>query len=248
MFRAIAASFCAAALFILTAPAGADAQGPLDKRTYFTFSHPIALPGVTLKAGTYMFRIANPTGGRKIVQVLSEDGANSYAMLHAIPVHRADAPDDPEIHFMETPASTPAAVKIWWYPGEKTGHEFIYPEEQAMLLAKGGREPVLMAHTAGASREELDGVELAHLSPTGEEIPVAGEDTPVPVTPVGPVEHGSLVPPAAPGLTAVGTSGAMLTRTELPQTASLMPLAAATGALSFAGGALLWLRRRSRPR
>jgi hypothetical protein len=110
------------------APRRAEAQGPMDKRTLFTFSQPITLPGVTLPAGTYLFRLADPEGNRRVVQVLSEDGRNAYAMLLSIPTQRVDAPDDPEIHFAETPASVPAAVKIWWHPGETFGREFIYPK------------------------------------------------------------------------------------------------------------------------
>ena len=32
----------------------------LDRRTLFTFNQPIALPGMTLPAGTYTFRLADP--------------------------------------------------------------------------------------------------------------------------------------------------------------------------------------------
>ncbi len=32
---------------------------------------------------------------------------------------------------METASGTPAAVRTWWYPGKRTGYDFIYPKEQA---------------------------------------------------------------------------------------------------------------------
>jgi hypothetical protein len=35
-------------------------------------------------------------------------------------------------------------VKTWWYSGDKAGYEFIYPKEQARLLAKGTGQPVLI--------------------------------------------------------------------------------------------------------
>lgn len=40
-----------------------------DKRTYFTFNQSVALPGVTLPAGTYMFRLADPDTTRRVIQV-----------------------------------------------------------------------------------------------------------------------------------------------------------------------------------
>ena len=133
---------CAVAALTCMA-ASAYAQGPIDKRTRFTFSQPIALPGVMLPAGTYVFQLADPNGSRNVVQVLSEDGSESYAMLHSIPAHRFDMPDEPEIDFMETPSDAPDAVKIWWHPDETVGHEFIYPEEEAIFLAKGCGEAEL---------------------------------------------------------------------------------------------------------
>jgi hypothetical protein len=247
MLRRLIVSSCAAALVLSWVPTEARAQGPIDKRTYFTFSQPITLPGITLQAGTYLFRLADPTGSRKVVQVLSEDGRNSYAMLLSIPAQRFDVPDDPEIHFMETPSTTPAAVKIWWYPGETTGHEFIYPEEQATLLAKGGHEPVLMAHAQTAFPDELKTADLARISEIGEETPVNAEDTPLPVAPIGPVEHGTLTPPATSSAPqAVGTTGPLQSRTELPQTASAMPLVALTGTVSLLSGLVLWRWRHAR--
>src|ERR1041384_5280337 len=81
------------------------------------------------------------------MQVLSADGRHSYAMFYGISANRADYPTKPEIRFMETAARVPSAVKTWWYPGDKAGYEFIYPKEQARLLAKGTGQPVPIAPT-----------------------------------------------------------------------------------------------------
>ena len=56
-----------------------------DYRTYFTFSTPVTLPGVTLPAGRYLFRLADPNSSRKVISVLSADGKTPLAMLHTIP-------------------------------------------------------------------------------------------------------------------------------------------------------------------
>jgi len=120
----------------------AQAQ-PSDYRTYFTFSAPVTLPGVTLPAGRYLFRLADPNSSRKVINVLSEDGKKSLAMLHTIPNQLPKAPNDPEIRFMETSSSMPPPIKTWWYPGKSIGYEFIYPRRQALQIAKVTSEPVL---------------------------------------------------------------------------------------------------------
>jgi hypothetical protein len=117
----------------------AYAQGTPDHRTFFTFSQPIHLPSVTLPAGTYLFRFADAS--HNVVQVLSKDGKNSYGLFFAIPSERPDVALMPEVQFHETPAGWAPAVKAWWYPGERTGHELIYPKEQAERLAEGGSQP-----------------------------------------------------------------------------------------------------------
>jgi hypothetical protein len=98
----------------------AQAQ-PADYRTYFTFSEPVTLPGVTLPAGRYLFRLADPNSSRKVISVLSADGKKPLAMLHTIPNQLTQAPRDAEIRFMETAANVPPAIKTWWYRASRSG-------------------------------------------------------------------------------------------------------------------------------
>jgi len=141
-----------------------------DKRTYFTFSQPVALPGVTLPAGTYMFRLADDTTTRKVIQVTNREGTQSFAMLHTMPVYRPDAPRDPEVRFMETASGAPIAVRAWWQQGERTGYGFIYSKEQLAALNRSvaSTEPAPIAPSADAN-----------LEPAGEPItegPLSGPD------------------------------------------------------------------------
>src|SRR5207302_7378579 len=124
--RAILGLTLGATLFASTAQAQTE-----DKRTYFTFSGPVALPGATLPAGRYLFRIVDTTSSRKVIQVLSDDGKKPFTMSNTIPDQRRDAPKDATVAFYETARGTPAAVKTWWYPGETIGYQFIYPRSQA---------------------------------------------------------------------------------------------------------------------
>lgn len=130
----------AAALLSVWAPARAD---EFTKLTYFTFSQPVQLPGVTLPAGKYRFELADPVESRKVIRVSSEDGSKHFAMLQTMPNEMRDPAKDPVVTFGEAPAGQPLAVKVWTYPGERTGYEFIYPHDEAVKLAKQYHTKVL---------------------------------------------------------------------------------------------------------
>lgn len=93
---------CALAIGALVTPAArADEH---DKLTYFTFSGPVQIPGHTLAAGTYMFKLADSPSNRHIVQVFNKDGSKLFATILAIPDQRLDPSDKPVVMFRETPA------------------------------------------------------------------------------------------------------------------------------------------------
>src|SRR5262245_12795458 len=140
---------------------------PADKRTFFTFSRPITLPGVTLPAGKYVFRLADETTSRKVIQVTSSDGTKPYAMLLTIPNERRDPAKDAEVSFMETAGRTPSAVRAWWYPGERAGYEFIYPRAQARQLAQSTGTSVLTTKADTTKAEETRSGELTRIDSSG---------------------------------------------------------------------------------
>jgi len=139
--RGLRALCCAAALVGLLAP-GARAD-ECTKQTFLTFSGPVALPTVTLPAGTYQFRLADPDSGRRTLQVWDQQGTKLYATLLTIPNEQLEASDDPVVMFSERPAGAPQAIKAWFYPGERIGQEFVYPKRQAMELASANHAPVM---------------------------------------------------------------------------------------------------------
>jgi hypothetical protein len=220
-----------------------------DYRTYFTFSAPVTLPGVTLPAGRYLFRLADPTTGRKVISVLSADGT-PLAMLHTIPNQLTRAPQDAEVRFMETPANMPPAIKTWWYPGKSIGYEFIYPRQQALQLAKVTPEPVL---TTSTETTDFEKAELARISAAGVPVPVTVLETPPPVIPSGRAQQGEVAAAggtSAPSVVAQAPQAderaRSTARTELPQTASLLPTAALFGLLAILAGVGVSLWRRPR--
>src|SRR3954451_11358810 len=111
--KSLAALACSAVL--LTSAAPASAQTTQDRLTYVTFSGPVSLPGKTLPAGTYTFRLADSPADRHIVQIFDRDQSTLFATLLAVPAERTEAEGDPVITFKETAANLPPAVRYWYY-------------------------------------------------------------------------------------------------------------------------------------
>jgi len=119
----VVVSIAATALFVLSiAPVRADEA---DQLTYFTFSAPVALPGVALPAGTYMFEHPDVNNAH-VVQVLSRDGNTVYGTFLTIPVNRMRETDSSVVRFEEQASGAPEAIKAWFYPGRTEGDEFVY--------------------------------------------------------------------------------------------------------------------------
>jgi hypothetical protein len=183
---------CAAAVSICVAVVSLFAV-PEDRRTFFTFSAPVAVPGVTLAPGKYLFRLADTTS-RSVVQVLSADGNRPYATFFAVRAERPTPPEKPEVTFMETAAGTPLPIKAWWYPGERTGYEFVYPKEQARRLAKSAKEPVLTTAAETTTAAQTGTGALTRISGTGVETAVTDESSPTSSAPAGDHQEGEIAP------------------------------------------------------
>jgi hypothetical protein len=188
-----------------------------DKLAYLTFNAPVQIPGVTLGAGTYRFRLTNPETSRNVLQVLSNDGSTVYAMFHTIPDSRTSLTEDPVVSFRETPAGVPPAVRSLFYGGEYRGYEFVYP--------KGG--PIMVA-------EIVPQPEITYTPYPG--APVL-EPAIEPIESMEPVPEPELLPEAE----AVQQQPEPV---ELPRTATRLPLAAAGGLTSLLVGLGLGLLRR----
>ena len=113
-----------------------------NQKTIFTFSGPVEIPGQVLSAGTYVFKLADSSSDRNIVQVFSKNEKHLYGTFLAIPDERLRPAGKPIITFDETPAGSPEAVRAWFYPGENYGHQFVYPKPRAVALAKANNTPV----------------------------------------------------------------------------------------------------------
>src|SRR5258708_27945791 len=109
-------------VLILLLIAGSIARSSVsDKLTIFTFSQPVELPGVTLPAGTYAFKLLDSIADRSIVQVFDKDQRKVFATILAIPDYTPQPSNKTIIKFSETTPGGPKAIREWVYPVEAMG-------------------------------------------------------------------------------------------------------------------------------
>lgn len=127
----------------LATPARAD---ECNKLTYLTFSAPVALPGVALRAGTYRFTHPDCETGDGLLRVSSRDGREAYGTFVTVPERRPSPSTRVEVVFARMPTGSPEAIKEFFYPGDKTGDGLVYSKQEAPIVAEAPVQNVLAAN------------------------------------------------------------------------------------------------------
>ena len=136
----MAAGIAAAALIATATPAQAQWQN----KSTMEFSEPVMVPGHTLQPGTYVFDLMEVKPTLHTIRIMNEDESKTIAIVQAVPQKRMDMEQGAsELKFRNTPAGSAPALKAWYYPGTRYGHEFIYPEDEARKLASQSKSLVL---------------------------------------------------------------------------------------------------------
>lgn len=118
-----------ATALVATAPAGqAESRSTDPNRTMLvSFGMTVALPGVTLSPGTYVFELADPAFARTLVRVSSRDRRVVYLTAFTRMVTRPPALEsDASVSFGEARSTDPLPVSTWWPSGETSGRQFVY--------------------------------------------------------------------------------------------------------------------------
>ena len=134
-FKSLFLSGSLALSVFITKPVMAD---DWNKRIDFQFSVPVEIPGRVLTPGKYLSELVNSDSDRNIVQVYSEDSNGKQSpvtMIQAVPAYIENISDKPVIHFEERPSGAPQAIHSWFYPGEHTGWEFVYPKVNSLAAS-----------------------------------------------------------------------------------------------------------------
>jgi hypothetical protein len=245
----------AAVLTALALGGGVAAQETnTQERTFLTFSAPVEMPGLTLPAGTYVFKLAD-TPSRNVVQVFDRDEKNIMGQWLFVQAERPEVTGENVVMFRETREGATPAVQFWYFPGEKIGKEFIYPKDQAERIA---------ARTGATVRTETGVVEGAGIAgvqtETRTQVSAEPAAQPAPEPAPSPEPAVAAEPPAQAAAEpvspepapvaqadadasrgAVGTrgqaEGQIARADELPRTASPLALTGLLGLLSLAGAA-----------
>lgn len=131
MFRTVFSMFTGLIALgaVMATPAAAQ---PIDERVFYTFTEPVAVPGTVLQPGEYVFRLADPLGNRRVMQVLSADFRTPHAMFLVGDIVRSTPGGDYEVTFAEAPAGTARPIEALWTPGTVFGREPLYnPAERS---------------------------------------------------------------------------------------------------------------------
>lgn len=113
-----------------------------DQSTQITFNQPVQVPGEVLPAGTYLFKLLDSVS-LNTVQIFSSDGKRLYATLNTIPTEANQAAGHTTVAFAEQGAGKPDFLLKWFYPGEQTGHRFVYSNQQEKEIAQDRQQMVV---------------------------------------------------------------------------------------------------------
>jgi hypothetical protein len=153
-------SVCEGLLVVLVALiiVNAAVASPATRKTRITFSQSVRVPGTTLSAGTYVFE-APHTNNRTTVKISDENGKLVTQIMGIADYTRKQ---DHDIIVFGDHDCGPKAIKSWFYPGSGTGVRFVYPKNEAEMIASECDEPVPEMHekTPGAAPAASDQVYL----------------------------------------------------------------------------------------
>jgi len=125
--RTVKVSAAAGALLLgLAASAWSHGWNNPRHRDYITFTGSVALPGITLPAGTYRFEVPDVEMTSGIVSVSSHDGRKVYLTQFTRVIDRPYGNNSLNVLLGEAAPGRAPQVKAWFPIGENAGRQFIY--------------------------------------------------------------------------------------------------------------------------
>jgi hypothetical protein len=220
---------------LLSAPVLPSAHADTyNKKTVITFSQDVEIPGKILPAGTYTFKLLDSPADRHIVQIYDADGTHLITTVLAINDYRLKPTGETVIKFNERPGDSPEALRAWFYPGDNFGQEFVYPRERAIQLAQTNKSDVPSESAATLDDSSYQTTPITAVTPEQKDVEVTSAfQTTESAEPVATPAPAAAPAPAAEEAPAPVQTAPVAETTELPQTASSMPLIALLGGLAI---------------
>ncbi len=219
-----------------------------DKTTKMTFTEPVQVPGTVLPAGTYVFRLQDSSSDRHIVQIFNEDHTHLITTILAINDVRLEPTDKTVISYQERPSNQPVALRAWFYPGDNSGQEFVYPKSQAQLLSQLNHQEVPSTGTEEAYPLKQRSTETAQATtpPPPTQTPATTQPAPQPTNPQPANSPAATTNPApTPANPPNRSSTAQQQPQQLPHTASPLPLIGLFGLAFISIAVVLRVARRA---
>src|SRR5712692_6322211 len=111
----------------VTASASGWVTWNVSRTNQLTFSGPVALPGVTLPGGTYVFELASPLTSPDVVRVRNAERTMVYFSGFTERIDRPEGlPADYVVSLGEAPRGMAPPVLSWYPIDESMGHKFVY--------------------------------------------------------------------------------------------------------------------------
>ena len=145
--RRVIVALATTSLVLALSPASIAQPVQAADRGVIRISEAVELPGLTLPPGEYEFKLLESPANRHIVQVHEFETGKVVTTLLSVPAERARTTDESVVPFAGAPADLPQPIRFWFLPGQLTGHEFVYPREQALAIARITGQRVLTAET-----------------------------------------------------------------------------------------------------
>ncbi len=135
---ALLIAFAIASVLFLEIAAHADEA---DQSIKITFNQAIEIPGHVLPAGTYLFKLAD-RNELNLVRIFNSEGTRLYATVQTITAERSKPTGDTVVVLAEQPEGKPETLVKWFYPGNSSGHELVYPEQEEQQLAQDRQQTI----------------------------------------------------------------------------------------------------------
>lgn len=198
-----------------------------NKKTVVTFNTTMQVPGMTLPPGTYVFKLLDSKFNRNVVQIFNADESKLITTVLAINNFQLTPSDKTVMPYGEAPSGEPLPIEAWFYPGDQFGQQFIYPASKAKQLSALNKTEVPSTGSEEAYPAEQPAT-------TENNTAVAAAPAPAPAPAAAPAPE-----PQTYASNTEPAPAATPAPSELPKTASPLPLLILIGMFSLAGIVIL---------
>jgi hypothetical protein len=130
--------------------------GDFNEKTIVTFAAPVQIPGQSLPAGTYVFKVIDSSTQNNVIQVFSQNERHLFATFLAVPDYAMLPTDKAVVLFEERPSDTPEAIRALFCHGDQYARQFVYPHAAAVEIARRSHQKVLQMRDDGKDFKKSD--------------------------------------------------------------------------------------------